>query len=70
MIFMIFVVLLTLSCRWMILSFKREFRWPESIRLFEILSSHHLELSSMEAEKIREQERRKDFQISGKNVAF
>ena len=51
--------------RWMLLSFKREFSWPDSLRLFEILSSHHLELSSMEAERIRERERRKDFESMG-----
>lgn len=31
--------------RWLLLSFKREFQFHEATRLFEILCSHHLELS-------------------------
>ena len=54
--------------RWMLLSFKREFSWEDSMRCFEILSSHHLEVFSLEAEKTRSVERRKDFQKQGINV--
>eukprot|EP00041_Stephanoeca_diplocostata_P012434 m.208165 g.208165 ORF g.208165 m.208165 type:complete len:541 (+) comp18959_c0_seq3:149-1771(+) len=39
--------------RWLLLSFKREFQFHEATRLFEILCSHHLELSSVEADKAR-----------------
>jgi hypothetical protein len=31
--------------RWLLLSFKREFAFGDAIRLFEILCSHHLELT-------------------------
>ena len=44
--------------RWLLLSFKREFSFEDAVRLFEILCSHHLELSSIEAEKARDQEMR------------
>jgi len=37
--------------RWLLLGFKREFNYAEAIRIFEIISSHHLELNSVEAEK-------------------
>eukprot|EP00036_Acanthoecidae_sp_10tr_P014480 CAMPEP_0206288306 /NCGR_PEP_ID=MMETSP0106_2-20121207/1548_1 /ASSEMBLY_ACC=CAM_ASM_000206 /TAXON_ID=81532 /ORGANISM="Acanthoeca-like sp., Strain 10tr" /LENGTH=584 /DNA_ID=CAMNT_0053718855 /DNA_START=6 /DNA_END=1756 /DNA_ORIENTATION=- len=44
--------------RWLLLRFKREFLLEDSIRLFEILGSHHLETSSLEAEKMRSEEMR------------
>lgn len=44
--------------RWLLLSFKREFEFLDALRLFETLCSHHLEVSSMEAEKARREERR------------
>ncbi|KAK3599780.1 hypothetical protein CHS0354_037266 [Potamilus streckersoni] len=47
--------------RWLLLGFKREFDFMDSLRLFEILSSHHLELSSMEAKKVRHREQLKEF---------
>ena len=46
--------------RWLLLSFKREFDFSDALRLFEILCSHHLELSSIEAAKARESEIRKE----------
>ena len=46
--------------RWILLSFKREFAFLDAIRLFEILSSHHLELSSTEAHRTRNLEKRKE----------
>ena len=42
--------------RWLLLSFKREFAFDESLKLFEILCSHHLEISSLEAEKAKRKE--------------
>eukprot|EP00039_Didymoeca_costata_P028524 m.21341 g.21341 ORF g.21341 m.21341 type:complete len:474 (+) comp7116_c0_seq1:153-1574(+) len=42
--------------RWLLLTFKREFSFEDAVRLFEILCSHHLELSSIEAEKARNEE--------------
>ena len=33
------------GCRWMMLSFKREFKFPDALRMFEIIASHHLELT-------------------------
>lgn len=46
--------------RWLLLTFKREFSFEDAVRLFEILCSHHLELSSIEAEKARDQEIRSE----------
>ncbi|KAJ8028807.1 TBC1 domain family member 15 [Holothuria leucospilota] len=51
--------------RWLLLSFKREFIFEECIRLFEIISSQHLELSSDEAERWREMERANNFLREG-----
>ena len=39
--------------RWLLLNFKREFNYEDSLKIFEIISSHHLELWSLEAEKER-----------------
>ncbi|XP_033104646.1 TBC1 domain family member 17-like [Anneissia japonica] len=50
--------------RWLLLSFKREFEFDDAVYLFEIISSHHLELSSLEAERVRQQEIAKNFQES------
>lgn len=47
--------------RWLLLNFKREFDYSEAIRLFEITSSRHLEVSSVEAELERSKERAKEF---------
>lgn len=51
--------------RWLLLGFKREFNFEDSVRCFEILSSHHLELSSMEAENARRKEVMKEFENFG-----
>ncbi|KAK3093405.1 hypothetical protein FSP39_015181, partial [Pinctada imbricata] len=48
--------------RWLLLGFKREFKFMDSLRCFEILSSHHLELTSMEADKARRHELQKEFE--------
>ncbi|XP_041041510.1 TBC1 domain family member 17 isoform X1 [Carcharodon carcharias] len=53
---------LTFCHRWLLLGFQREFEHSDAIRLFEILSSHHLELSSLEAESARHSERMTHFQ--------
>jgi TBC1 domain family member 15 len=50
--------------RWMLLSFKREFSFPDALCLFEILSSHHLELSSVTALEARRQEKRAALEMS------
>lgn len=47
--------------RWLLLGFKREFEFMDSLRVFEILSSHHLELSSLEAEMARRRQQMKEF---------
>eukprot|EP01147_Barroeca_monosierra_P008700 gene8700-1089_t len=44
--------------RWLLLGFKREFSQEDALKLFEILCSHHLELSSIEAQRERSKERR------------
>eukprot|EP00730_Choanoeca_flexa_P013429 TRINITY_DN5311_c9_g1_i1.p1 TRINITY_DN5311_c9_g1~~TRINITY_DN5311_c9_g1_i1.p1 ORF type:complete len:402 (+),score=100.44 TRINITY_DN5311_c9_g1_i1:1489-2694(+) len=46
--------------RWLLLGFKREFVWEDSLRLFEILCSHHLELNNVEVDKVRAEELRKE----------
>ncbi|XP_064595953.1 TBC1 domain family member 15-like [Liolophura sinensis] len=48
--------------RWLLLGFKREFNFDDSLRCFEILSSHHLELSSLEAANARRREQMKEFE--------
>jgi hypothetical protein len=45
--------------RWMLLSFRREFPLADALRVFEILCSHHLEVSSLTAESARQAERRR-----------
>lgn len=59
------VIDLTFCHRWMLLNFKREFDLANGLRCFEIISSHHLELSSLEAQKAREKQKRKDFAQQG-----
>ncbi|WAR13905.1 hypothetical protein MAR_004010, partial [Mya arenaria] len=44
-----------------VIGFKREFSFLDSLRVFEILSSHHLELSSVEAEKVKRKQTMKEF---------
>jgi len=44
-----------------LLGFKREFSFCDSLRVFEILSSHHLELSSIEAETAKRKQVMKEF---------
>ncbi|XP_048249978.1 rab GTPase-activating protein 22-like isoform X2 [Haliotis rufescens] len=51
--------------RWLLLGFKREFSFMDSLRCFEILSSHHLELSSLEAEKALRKEEMLEFANTG-----
>ncbi|ELU18857.1 hypothetical protein CAPTEDRAFT_133182 [Capitella teleta] len=52
---------MTFCHRWMLLCFKREFTFEDSLRCFEMLCSHHLEQNSMQAQLKREQERQKEF---------
>ena len=42
----------------------------ESLTCFEILSSHHLELTSMEAEKTRRRELKKEFENQGLELSL
>ncbi|XP_022079651.1 TBC1 domain family member 15-like [Acanthaster planci] len=51
--------------RWLLLCFKREFQYEESLMLFEIISSQHLELSSVTAERARDIARARDFLKAG-----
>eukprot|EP00049_Salpingoeca_infusionum_P010097 m.170929 g.170929 ORF g.170929 m.170929 type:complete len:393 (-) comp14541_c0_seq1:323-1501(-) len=39
--------------KWLLLGFKREFTWEDAIRMFEILCSHHLDVSSSAADQER-----------------
>lgn len=47
------------------LTFKREFSFEDALTMFEIISSQHLELTSMEAERERERQRAKQLEIDG-----
>ncbi|XP_038055377.1 TBC1 domain family member 15-like [Patiria miniata] len=51
--------------RWLLLCFKREFQYEESLMLFEIISSKHLEVSSVVAERARDIARARDFLKAG-----
>ncbi|XP_071489030.1 TBC1 domain family member 15-like [Diadema antillarum] len=48
--------------RWLLLCFKREFEFDQCLQIFEIISSDHLELSSLDAERERDKERAREFQ--------
>eukprot|EP00794_Sanderia_malayensis_P019403 gene19403-21326_t len=48
--------------RWLLLSFKREFSYKDGLRVFEIMSSRHLEVSSFEAEMERSRERARELE--------
>uniref|UniRef100_UPI00358E9B44 TBC1 domain family member 15-like isoform X2 n=1 Tax=Myxine glutinosa TaxID=7769 RepID=UPI00358E9B44 len=56
---------MTFCHRWLLLSFQREFPHDEAIRLFEILSSHHLELTSLAAQRVRDETRSSGIQHQG-----
>nr|XP_015830557.2 TBC1 domain family member 15 [Nothobranchius furzeri] len=47
----------TFCHRWLLLGFQREFEHSDALRLFEILSSDHLELISQQLDRARYQER-------------
>ena len=51
--------------RWLLLSFKREFKFSDATRLFEILCSHHLEVSSVDANRARDEEVRLNSAAAG-----
>jgi len=57
-----------LHYRWLLLGFKREFSFSDSLRVFEILSSHHLELSSLEAETAKHRQTMKEFADIGRSL--
>ncbi len=56
-----------LLCRWLLLDFKREFSFDESIRLFEVLSSHYLELNSDKAILETDKVIAREFELDGEN---
>ena len=51
--------------RWLVLKFKREFPYNDALTVFEIISSQHLELTSMEAERERNRQRAKELERDG-----
>ena len=51
--------------RWLLLSFKREFEMEDSLRVFEVISSSYLELSTDQALKESAKEAAKLFQKDG-----
>ena len=54
------------SSRWLLLNFKREFSMEDGIRMFEVLSSQYLELSSDEALKAKHKAVAVEFLAEGK----
>ena len=56
---------LCIFSRWLLLSFKREFSHKDGLRIFEIVSSRHLEVSSVEAEMERSRERARELEKDG-----
>ena len=62
--------LYTLLLRWLLLDFKREFALEESIRIFEVLSSHYLELNSDKALVETDKVIAKEFELDGKRIGF
>lgn len=54
--------------RWLLLSFKREFEMEDSLRVFEVISSSYLELSTDQALKESAKEAAKLFQKDGGSV--
>ena len=61
---------MTLCCcwalRWLILGFKREFSFEDALTLFEIMSSQHLEMDSLEGAIAREKGRKHEAENVGK----
>ena len=55
--------------RWLLLSFKREFEMEDSLRVFEVISTSYLELSTDQAMKESAKEAAKLFQKDGEGVA-
>ena len=51
--------------RWLLLDFKREFPLEESVRIFEVLSSHYLELNSDKALVETDKVIAKEFELDG-----
>lgn len=58
-----------ISFRWLLLSFKREFEMEDSLRVFEVISSKYLELSTDQAMKESAKEAAKLFQEDGEGMA-
>ena len=55
--------------RWLLLSFKREFEMEDSLRVFDVISSSYLELSTNQALKESAKEAAKLFQKDGGGLA-
>uniref|UniRef100_T1JM70 Rab-GAP TBC domain-containing protein n=1 Tax=Strigamia maritima TaxID=126957 RepID=T1JM70_STRMM len=51
--------------RWLLLCFLRDFDFENGLRLFEIISSHYLEINSLQAEKARETTRQRTSEQGG-----
>ena len=52
-------------CRWLLLDFKREFTFEDSIRIFEVLGTHYLELTSDKALQETDKAIAKEFELEG-----
>jgi len=61
---------IVLLFRWLLLCFQREFELEDGLKLLEILSTHHLEITSPQAQKAFVAGQRQDFESNGKPTAF
>ena len=55
--------------RWLLLDFKREFSFEDSLRLFEVISSHYLELNSDKALVETDKVIAKEFEHDSKSIS-
>ena len=63
-------VFVCVYCRWLLLDFKREFPLEDSIRIFEVLSTHYLELTSDKAMVETDKVIAEEFELDGAFVSI
>ena len=62
----IIIIIIIIIIRWLLLDFKREFSFSDSLRLLEVISSHYLTLSSHRALKELDKAAAEEFAAEGK----
>ena len=65
-IIVIIIIIIIIIIRWLLLDFKREFSFSDSLRLLEVISSHYLTLSSHRALKELDKAAAEEFAAEGK----